>query len=301
MEQLLAIWRRMGIEYRTDCPLSEHSSFGIGGNAALAVFARERASLLGAVSALRGKGIPFWVIGNGSNVVFPDEGFGGAVIFTAGQNQIRVEGTQMCVGAGASLTAISLAARDASLSGAAFAYGIPGTLGGAVFMNAGAFGGCMADICVSSEYYDRETDTVGSFAGEVQEFGTRTSVYAGTDRYVILGARLQLASGDRAQITADMEDFMARRKSTQPLEYPSAGSVFKRPVGRFAGKLIEDCGLKGLTVGGAQVSQKHAGFIVNVGGATARDVRTLVERIRDTVLQRTGVELECEIRFLGSE
>ena len=165
-------------------------------------------------------------------------------------------------------------------------------------MNAGAYGGCMADICVVSDFYDAESNTVGSFSGEEQAFANRTSVYAQNLRYVVLGATLVLWRGVRAEIEAQMRELAARRRASQPLELPSAGSVFKRPEGHFAGKLIEDCGLKGMRVGGAEVSQKHAGFIVNRGGATAADVRALVELIRERVLHDTGVELECEIRFL---
>lgn len=156
----------------------------------------------------------------------------------------------------------------------------------------------MADICIASEYYDLQTGTVGVMQGEEQEFATRQSVYTTHPSYVILGATLRLSVGDRETINDSMKDFMERRRSSQPLEYPSAGSVFKRPVGHFAGKLIEDCGLKGMRIGGAEVSTKHAGFIINRGGATARDVRELTDAVRATVLERTGVDLECEIRFL---
>jgi UDP-N-acetylmuramate dehydrogenase len=179
-----------------------------------------------------------------------------------------------------------------------FAHGIPGTLGGAIYMNAGAYGGSMDEVCVATECYDLDSGRICTFRGAQQAFGYRTSVFEQRGRYVILGAELSLKVGDPSRISAQMRDYWERRKASQPLEFPSAGSVFKRPEGHFAGKLIEDCGLKGLTVGGAQVSEKHAGFIINRGSATCEDVKRLVEQIQAVVLERTGVTLECEIRFL---
>ncbi len=298
MEKLLESLACRGIAYELNCPLARYSTFRIGGRAELAVFTHTRAALIDALRLLSDAAVPCVVIGRGSNVVFPDGGLCGAVVFVHSQGNIEIESTTVRADAGVSLSAIALAARDAVLTGAEFAYGIPGTLGGAVCMNAGAYGGCMADICVTSDYYDRESGEIGSFCGEEQAFGYRTSIYSVSDRYVVLGATLALREGNRALIGEAMASFTERRKSTQPLELPSAGSVFKRPVGHFAGKLIEDCGLKGLRVGGAQVSEKHAGFIVNRGGATAADVKSLVAEIQRTVLERTDVALECEIKFL---
>ena len=242
--------------------------------------------------------VPFLILGNASNVVFDDADFEGAVLFTTAMKGLKLSENRMTVSAGTSLTVIAAAARDAGLSGAEFAYGIPASLGGAVYMNAGAFGGCMADICQNSTAFDLVRREVVTFRGVEQCFGYRTSIYEKSDRYVILCAELLFRRGVPAEIDERMNDYLSRRRRTQPLEYPSAGSVFKRPEGHFAGKLIEDCGLKGVTVGGAQVSEKHAGFIVNRGGATASDVHRLVELIHDRVLCETGVELECEIRFL---
>jgi UDP-N-acetylmuramate dehydrogenase len=196
------------------------------------------------------------------------------------------------------LSSVANAARDASLTGAEFLYGIPGTVGGAVYMNAGAFGGCMEQICTASEYFDCDSGAVVTLSGAAQAFANRESIYPSHPTWAILGATLALRKGDKTLIAATMADFLERRRATQPLNDPNAGSVFKRPVGHFAGKLIEDCGLKGTRIGGAEVSQLHAGFIVNVGGATAEDVRRLTETVKETVLQQTGVELECEIRFL---
>ena len=298
MEKLLIQLQRASVDWEKNVPLSKHSSFRIGGNADLGVFPKTREQLIAALTLLREAKIPFIVIGRGSNVVFPDEGVRGAVLFTSAYRSVVQNGNVFEVGAGASLAAVANAAREGAFTGAEFAHGIPGTLGGAVFMNAGAFGGCMADICVASEYFDCVSGDIHVLEGEAQAFGTRTSVYQHFPERVILGARLVLRVGNADDINATMLDFMERRRRTQPLELPSAGSVFKRPEGHFAGKLIEDCGLKGTRIGGAEVSRKHAGFIVNCGGATAEDVRRLVDLIRETVLRETGVELECEIRFL---
>ncbi|MBQ8311156.1 MAG: UDP-N-acetylmuramate dehydrogenase [Clostridia bacterium] len=298
MEQLLTELQRIHVEWETDCPLSAHSSFRIGGPAALALFPDTREKLMNVLRILRAHQMPITVIGRASNVVFPDAGLRGAVLFTSKYRQIGMEDDGMYVSAGALSSTVANAARDASLTGAEFLYGLPGTVGGAVYMNAGAFGGCMEQICTESEYYDCDNGEIGTLRGTVHAFANRESVYQKHPEWVVLGARLQLKSGNRDQIAATMANFLERRRATQPLELPSAGSVFKRPAGHFAGKLIEDCGLKGMMVGGAQVSQKHAGFIVNRGDATAEDVRRLVEMVRETVWSRTGVSLECEIRFL---
>ncbi len=298
MKELQAILSGEGIRVEQSCPLSAHSTFQIGGNADIALFPSDRTQLLAALRRLRAREIPFLVLGNAGNVVFSDEGFRGAVLFTGGCRRLTPTADGFEADAGLALSTLAIAARDAALTGAEFAHGIPGTVGGGVFMNAGAFGGCMADICVTSSYYDPVTDTCGTFTGTEHAFGNRTSIYEKNPHLVILGATVRLQPGEREAISSRMQELMTRRRTTQPLEYPSAGSVFKRPEGHFAGKLIEDCGLKGYRVGGAEVSQKHAGFIINRGGATARDVRTLVAHIQKTVLDATGVTLECEIRFL---
>ena len=286
------------IEYQTDLQLCDMSTFRIGGSAKLAVFPHSKEELVAALTILRKQKAFVTVIGCASNVVFPDEGLDGVVLFTGGCRKISIEGEHIYAESGARLGTVAAMARDASLCGAEFLYGIPGTTGGAVFMNAGAFGGCMADICVESEYYDLQTGKVVVLSGEAQGFGTRESIYEKNPSYVILGARMHLRRGDSSAIADTMKEYLERRRATQPLDYPSAGSVFKRPVGHFAGKLIEDCGLKGMRIGGAEVSPKHAGFIVNRGGATARDVRELTEAVQKMVLDATGVNLECEIRFL---
>ncbi len=298
MKDLMQELTPFGIEVHADYSLARHSSFRIGGWAALACFPTNREQMLVVLRAVKRRSMAYLVIGNASNVVFSDEGFDGIVIFTGRWKELSVKEDRICASAGVSLLSISTVARDLALSGAEFAYGIPATLGGAVFMNAGAFGGSVSDVCVSSEYYDAETEQIGIFEGAEQCFSNRSSIYAKDSRYTVLGAEWKLCPGDKSEIAHRMEEYMARRKSTQPLEFPSAGSVFKRPEGHFAGKLIEDCGLKGMRVGGAEVSQKHAGFIINRGGATAADVRSLVAQIQETVYRETGVLLETEIRFL---
>ena len=295
---ILQALKSAGIRTEAAYPLAQSSSFRIGGRARLALFPDTREQMLSALRILAASDTPFWIIGNASNVVFPDEGFDGAVLFTSAFRELTVENENVRAGAGVTLSQIALAARDASLGGAAFAYGIPATLGGAVFMNAGAFGGCMADICESTLCYDLLKGELITLSAAEQAFGYRSSIYEKTARYAILEATLSLKAADRNAVDADMKRYLAHRKATQPLEYPSAGSVFKRPQGHYAGKLIEDCGLKGLRIGGAEVSQKHAGFIVNRGGATAADVKALVAEIQACVLQNSGVQLECEIRFL---
>ena len=298
MEHLIRQLQDVGVEWELDCPMAPHTSFRIGGPADVALFPRTSEKLYQALSILRKAKIPTLVIGNGSNVVFADDGYRGAVVFTGKCRKIEVQEDIIQADAGVSLSALASAARDEGLSGLEFAFGIPGTLGGAVYMNAGAYGGSMSDVCISSSYYDLQTGKLVSLSGGEQKFGYRKSIYQCHPERIILGATLKLNRGDRKKITEQMRTYWDKRRASQPLDLPNAGSTFKRPEGYFAGKLIEDCGLKGLTVGGAQVSTKHAGFIVNVGGATCEDVKRLIEQIKTTVLQQTGVELECEIKFL---
>ena len=287
-----------GIACEEHCPLSPRGSFRIGGAAALAVFPQSREQLLRTLRLTRDAGVPYAVVGNGSNLLYPDGEYQGAVIFTGGVRELHIRKNEIIVSAGLPLPALAVRVRDAGLSGAEFAAGIPGTVGGAVFMNAGAFGGCMAQIVLRSEFWDAENGCCGNLEGEAHAFAVRSSIYAGHTGYTILGAVLRLWAGDREEISARMEDYRRHRAATQPLELPNAGSIFRHPPGYFAGKLIEDCGLKGVCVGGAAVSEKHAGFIVNRGGATARDVLALIDLIQERVLRQTGIVLECELRRL---
>lgn len=285
-----------GISFAESEPLAKHSSFRIGGSARLAVFPASEGELLFALDLLQEEK-PL-VVGRGSNLVFPDGDFARPVIFTEGLRQITVDGTRIEAGAGAPLTALCKAACEASLAGLAFAYGIPGSVGGGIYMNAGAYGGELGSLCSSVRYYDRCEKRIKTIDGDACAFAYRHSFFADHKDCVILSATFLLSQGNREEIEAEMRDFLDRRKASQPLEFPSAGSAFRRPVGAYAGRLIEDCGLKGASVGGAQVSEKHAGFIVNRGGATAEDVRALVKQIQKTVLEQTGFDLECEIEFL---
>ena len=285
-----------GIPAQALCPLAPLSSFRIGGQARVAVFPETREQLLRALELVRAARAPFDVIGNGTNLLFPDGIYEGVLVVTRRLRAVQPYGERLEAAAGVPLPVLAAQALDAGLSGLEFAQGIPGTLGGGVFMNAGAFGGCMAEVTEWSEWFDCGSGEVGRFSGAEQRFGTRTSVYEQEKRWILLGAGLRLTPGEPAAIRSRMEDCRDRRRRTQPIELPSAGSVFRHPPGAFAGKLIEDCGLKGTRIGGAEVSQKHAGFIVNRGGATAQDVTELIAHIRETVLRETGYRLECEVR-----
>lgn len=280
--------------------LAPHSTFRIGGEARLAAMPDTTEQIIDAVSAAKEAGLDFTVIGNGSNVLFSDKGFDGLVIFTRNADSVVIKGNRVIADAGAPFTKLAVTVKNAGLTGLEFAYGIPGSVGGAVYMNAGAYNGEASQVVASSMAYDDLTGEVRMISREEHNFGYRTSVYSqNRDRLTVLSAEFELKEGDSAAIWETMQDLMRRRREKQPLEYPNAGSVFKRPQGYFVGKLITDAGLKGYTIGGAQVSEKHAGFIVNIGGATAEDVLRLVEHIQKTVQSQFGVMLECEINFKG--
>ena len=285
---------------RRDFPLSRVTSFRIGGNADLAVYPADAEAFAYALDVAVREGVPYTVIGNGSNTLARDGGFRGVVFITTDMRRVTVDGTRLTGGCGVLLGSVGTNASRAGLAGAEFANGIPGTLGGAVYMNAGAYGGQLSDIVCETTCYDLDTKRVLRLDNAAQHFGYRHSVFM-EKNYIVLSATLQLTKDEPDAIRARMNDYLARRREKQPLEYPSAGSVFKRPEGHFAGKLIEDAGLKGLRVGGAEVSPKHAGFIVNVGGATAADVLELVKRIREKVYETSGVTLECESRTIGED
>ena len=279
-------------------PLASFSSFKIGGKCAIAVFPSNKEELVTALREAKQNGIKYEVIGKGSNILFSDDGYNGMLIFTSHMNQIKEENGIVYAEAGASLGAIASCAATHSLSGFEFAYGIPGSLGGAVFMNAGAYGGEMKDVTVYSDYYDPDTDTFGRFSGEEQLFSYRKSVYSENEELVIIGAAIKLNNSKEEDIRALMNENMKKRRDKQPLEYPSAGSAFKRPVNDFAARMIDECGLKGFSVGGAAVSEKHAGFVINKGGATAADVKKLMSEVSDRVYEKFGVRLESEIRYI---
>ena len=278
-------------------PMSRHTSFRIGGECAVASpeSAESAAELM---CLVKEKGIPYFVLGNGTNVLCADRGWDGLVIKTKGLSEIFVDGDRVTAGGGAILSRVAVNAAAKGLSGLEFAHGIPGTVGGAVAMNAGAYGGEMSS-CVVKTTCLMPSGEIVTFEGDEHKFAYRRSVITENAGAVVLKSEMKLNPGKREEIEEKMRDLAARRRASQPLELPSAGSVFKRPEGHFVGAMVQECGLKGKTVGGAQVSPKHAGFIVNVGGATAADVLELIEVIRAEVFARFGVELECEIRPLG--
>ncbi|MBS6546931.1 MAG: UDP-N-acetylmuramate dehydrogenase [Butyricicoccus pullicaecorum] len=279
-------------------PMYRHTTFQIGGPAEVFVQPRNLGAFMTALQVARESGLPLTVIGRGSNLLVRDEGVPGVVLCTCGMNGVRVEGRRVIAEAGATMAQLAQAALHAGLTGAEFAAGIPGTVGGGVFMNAGAYDGEMSGIVTRSVYMDENGGSC-ALSGAEQAFGYRTSIYKQHPEWVIIEAECLLKPGDPAEIRAKMDDFARRRREKQPLNFPSAGSTFKRPEGYFAGRLIEGAGLKGASVGGAQVSEKHAGFVINHGGATCADVTALIEHIQKTVFDRFGVHLECEVRTIG--
>jgi UDP-N-acetylmuramate dehydrogenase len=300
MEALQRQLNTLGVPYHTDVCLAPYTTFHIGGPAALMVEPQNEEQLVSTLRALRKSGVFSLVLGRGSNLLLPDEGIYGVIIRTCEIDAVCIDGRTLVAKGGATLTAITRAAQKAGLSGLEFAYGIPGTLGGALFMNAGAYGGQMSDVVTSVRLYDAERDEIFTFSGEQMAFAYRHSILQAHPEWTVLSAAMLLTPDDAEQIDARMQDYMTRRREKQPLNYPSAGSAFKRPVGAFAGALIEQCGLKGYAVGGAMVSPKHAGFIVNTGDATARDVLTLMEHVRTKVFETHGIELESEIQIVVS-
>ncbi len=282
----------------TEEPMKLHTTFRIGGPADCFVMPGSPAEVMAVLAALKNANVPFFIMGNGSNLLVSDEGYRGCVIQIGSRmSEILVEGDILKCGAGALLSQIAAAARAESLAGFEFASGIPGTLGGACVMNAGAYGGEMKDVLVSVTVLDRE-GSVQKYTVDELDLGYRTSRLL-REECIVLSAEIRLEKGNPEEILAKTEDFRQRRTDKQPIEMPSAGSTFKRPEGYFAGKLIEDAGLRGFGIGGAQVSEKHCGFVVNTGEATAADVHALITEIQSRVYEMAGVDLETEVRFLG--
>lgn len=285
---------KFGYNYIENEPLSKHTSFKIGGNAELFVTVFDEEQLKAMISICNENDIELFILGKGSNLLISDNGMKGVVLTLDGVfKDISVEENIIKCGAGVNLAKLCTTALSHSLKGLEFAYGIPGSVGGAAYMNAGAYGGEMKDVVCSVTHITRSGE-IETLPLSQLDFAYRHSVYKTNDN-IILYVTFELENGDENEIKANMDDFMNRRKTKQPLEYPSAGSVFKRPEGNYAGTLIEKCGLKGKTIGGAQVSEKHAGFIINVGGATCEDVLNLVKFVQDTVMNETGYFLEREI------
>ena len=296
-QNLTARLQAAGIAYKEQEPLAAHTTFKIGGPAAVFVQPADEAQLCQAVRLCRELAVPCYLLGNGSNILFGDRGYAGAVVSLAGmKREVRREGDTLTAPPGMQLSVLCTAALRAGLTGLEFAYGIPGTVGGAVYMNAGAYGGEMKDVLASVRYLTADGQIVEAPAAEL-DLGYRHSVFE-SNGGCILSAAVRLAPGDPEAIAARMDDLMGRRRDKQPLDKPSAGSTFKRPVGAFAGALIEQCGLRGYRHGGAAISEKHCGFVVNLGGATCADVLALCAEVQKIVKDQTGFALEKEIRVV---
>ena len=324
IEKILPISR---IRYNE--PMDRHCSFHTGGPADALVFVRTEGEMAELLTLLRGLGQDFFILGKGTNLLIGDGGYRGVIVTAVGADapdtaddlsqsgqaagsssdagplqenspaldEIRVQGNRVTAGAGATLKAVAIAARDHGLAGLEFAAGIPGTVGGGLVMNAGAYGGEMKQV-VRSVRMLMPDGSLRVMTGEEMEFGYRTSVLRRIPS-TALSAEFELEEGDRESIRARILELAAERRAKQPLEYPSAGSTFKRPEGYFAGKLIMDAGLRGYSVGGAQVSEKHCGFVINRGGATSTDIRRLIEDVQKKVFEDAGIRLEREVIFLG--
>lgn len=279
-------------------PMARHTTFRIGGPADYFVELGSIEQIRAAIQVCREENLPWFVLGRGSNLLVSDKGYRGVILSIYKDFQkTEIQGETVTVQAGVLLTTLSGKVLDASLTGLEFASGIPGTIGGAVVMNAGAYGGEMKDIVRKVTVLDQDGEVRTLTCGEMQ-FGYRTSL-AKKKGYIVLGAELTLKQGEKEKIREEMQTLKAKRIEKQPLEFPSAGSTFKRPEGYFAGKLIMDAGLRGAAVGGAQVSEKHCGFVVNTGNATAADVRELMRQVQGKIQEQFGVHLEPEVRFLG--
>jgi UDP-N-acetylmuramate dehydrogenase len=288
---------QIGCTYLQQESMKEHITFKVGGPADLFLKPAGEDQCASILSFCKEQEIPLHYLGGGSNLIVHDFGIRGAVLSTGGLNDLELlDGCRIRCGAGVKLSRLCSFALEHSLTGLEFAWGIPGTLGGAVYMNAGAYDGCMKDVLQTS-YHVTPDGVREELPAEKVKLGYRTSVYQKNNN-LITGAVLQLAPGSQEKIRNTMDDLMNRRREKQPLEYPSAGSTFKRPVGYFAGGLIEQCGLKGATIGGAQVSEKHAGFIINANQATSSDILMLIEKVQQEVFDQTGVPLECEVRVM---
>lgn len=282
----------------TNEPMSRHTTFRVGGEAECVVLIENEEEILKLVPYFNQVEQDYFILGNGSNLLVGDKGYRGVVLKLGnGMNKITVEENRIRVQAGALLSQTAAAARDAGLSGLEFAAGIPGSVGGGIVMNAGAYDGEMKQITESVRVMDKEGKIL-ILDNDTMEFGYRTSVIRNRS-FIVLEVVLCLRKGSKEEIQARMDELMASRQSKQPLNYPSAGSTFKRPKGYYAGKLIMDAGMRGYRIGGAQVSDKHCGFIINAGNATAADVKEVIEEVQEKVKERCQVRLEPEVVFLG--
>lgn len=280
-------------------PLSRHTTFRVGGPADVMAFPKDENELSFLFKLAKSENVPVTVIGNGSNLIVKDRGIRGLTIALGEDfSGITVHENKITACAGELLSRIARTALNHSLTGLEFASGIPGSLGGGMAMNAGAYGGQLSDVCVSARVFDPETGEIKEYPASELALGYRTSMPL-KKGCIVTSAKFQLRKGDKDEILKTMEDLNARRREKQPLAYPSAGSTFKRPEGYFAGALIEGANLKGVSVGGAQVSTLHAGFIINTGNATAKDILDLIKHVQKVVFEKYGVNLETEVRVLG--
>ena len=292
------LFNKLNCVVRYDEPLKSHTTFKIGGNCIALIEPREISDIIEAVKICRKNNIKFFVIGNGSNLLVPDEGYNGVIIKLKSEfSKIEVEGDYLIVNSGAKLSEVYTVAYENSLTGFEFASGIPGTIGGAIYMNAGAYGGEMKDIVESVEVLDLDNFELKELKNEDLDFSYRKSIIQ-RKNYIVTTIKLKLQKGNKKEINAVYEDLRDRRNSKQPLNFGSAGSTFKRPEGHFASKLIEDAGLKGYHINDAWVSEKHSGFIVNKGNASFKEVMELIEYVQKVVFEKFGVKLETEVRIL---
>lgn len=291
------ICNRHGCFFERDFSLAEKTTMKIGGACDFYAEPNSEECLVELVNSVRESALPCFILGRGSNLLV--KRFGGVVIATSALGEISFDGNSVTAGAGKALSAVCLAALERSLSGMECLYGIPGSVGGALFMNAGAYGGEMKDIVKSARCLNERGELV-TIPAEEMKLSYRHSAFS-ENGFVILSVTMELVPGDKLAIKQKMDELMQKRRDKQPLEYPSCGSTFKRPEGYFAAALIEECGLKGFSIGGAQVSEKHSGFVINKGGATFEDVIALVEHIKGVVREQKNVELECEMLVVNRE
>lgn len=296
--ELISALKEKQIEYKLCEPMHLHTSFKIGGNTDIFVLPDSSDKCAAAIALCKQHNVPYTIIGKGSNLLVSDEGYRGAIIcITSSMSEIRLIGEdKIFCEAGASLAGVCKFALENGLTGIEFAYGIPGNIGGAISMNAGAYGGEMKDIVCECEYAD-DLGKIYKITDNQLDFSYRHSFFTGKP-YCIVSAVLQLKKGEKTKIKSTMDELLSRRKEKQPLEFPSAGSTFKRPEGSFASLLVDQCGLKGFSIGDAQVSEKHAGFVINKGNATCSDVIALMEYVKKVVFEKTGFVLEPEIKLI---
>ena len=296
-DKLIERLKNESIPYKENIRLRDYTTFQIGGNCPLAVSPETAAQMQTVTAWLLENDCPYFVLGKGSNILASDNGYDGVLILTQSLRTIEKNENTVRCGAGVSLSKLCAFAASHALSGLEFAWGIPGSVGGAVYMNAGAYGGEIVDVIKSATFLE-EDGTIRTLPAEELDLTYRHSCFTGTKR-IILEAEFSLHSDEKEAISARMDDYIGRRTSKQPLDKPSAGSTFKRPKGGYASALIEQCGLKGFTIGGAQVSEKHSGFLVNCGDATAADMEALIHHVQRVVKEQTGFSLECEVIHLG--